>query len=344
MSGSTGAAAPIPYAQFQAMLADPAVPDQEIARYLTGDPEVSLPFAPALRPDPDLVIMPPATALAARGARGMRLMNSIARWRRRQRFDAAEGDGRPVLLAEGDSWFQFPFLLADVVDQLEGAFRINCLSAAGDTLRNMVIENPEYLEVLQDAASVSGLRAFLFSGTGNDFLGEDEETGESLLAQVVRPFTAGLSAEAHIDTPEFRRRFDFVREGLRTLLIKVDEARPGLRVVLHGYDHAFPFGGPQEVRPRQVYARQDQWIAGPLRTQRGITDFALQRGIVAALVDRLNDLIASLCGGNAARGEFPHGWHADLRGTLHHPADYADELHPTDAGFARVAAKIAPLV
>ena len=88
------------------MLSDPQTPDQEIARYVMGDPAVSKPFAPALRPDPARVIIPPSAELATRGAAGMAVMNDITRWRRRKRFEAAEpGDPRPVVLAEGDSWF-----------------------------------------------------------------------------------------------------------------------------------------------------------------------------------------------------------------------------------------------
>jgi hypothetical protein len=344
MSGQQATAPRISYAAFQAMLADPTVPDARIAEYLAGDPDLSAPFAPALRPDPARVAIPPTAALAIRGAAAMRALNGVARWRRRQRFAASAGDGREVLLAEGDSWFQFPFLIKDVVDHLDATFRINCLSAAGDTLRNMAVENPEYVAALHDQVALPELRAFIFSGTANDFLGEDEETGESLLAQVVRPFTPGLSAEGHIDTPAFHERHEFVLETLRALLRKVQEVRPNLRVVLHGYDYVIPFGGPGETRGPTIYAREDQWLAGPLARHRGIHDHALQRGIIAALVDRLNALLASLCGGNVAHGEFPRAWYADLRGTLTRPADYADELHPTDAGFARIAAKIRPLL
>jgi hypothetical protein len=341
--GGAAAPAPISHDAFRAMLADPRVPDKEIARYLTGSPGQSRPFDPMLRPDPVLVEIPPTVELATRAAGAMRALNDVARWRRRRRFEAAAPDDpRPVLLAEGDSWFQFPFMQDDVVDQLGARFRIRCLSAAGDTLRNMAVENPEYLETLEDQAALPGLRAFLFSGAGNDFLGEED--GQSLLAQVVRPRSTGLSAEAYIDTPALRERLDFVRDALRTLLRTVQQVRPGLRVVLHGYDYAFPFGGPQEARGKVAYARQDQWIAGPLGVHRGAHEYDTQRGIVVALVDRLNGLLASLCGGNTAGGEFAHAWHADLRGTLTRPSDYADELHPRDAGFRTVAAKIAALV
>ena len=54
---------------------------------------------------------------------------------------------------------------------------------------------------------------------------------------------------------------------------------------------------------------------------------------MAALIDRTNEMTARVCVAN------PRAVHADLRGSV--PADqWADELHPTDEGFAAATRKL----
>ena len=44
----------------------------------------------------------------------------------------ADGYAGPLLAAEGDSWFQFPFVLKDVIDWTFERFAVYCRSEAGD--------------------------------------------------------------------------------------------------------------------------------------------------------------------------------------------------------------------
>ena len=92
--------------------------------------------------------------------------------------------------------------------------------------------------------------------------------------------------------------------------------------------------GYKEVCP--IYAAPDEWLGKPLR-DKGITEANLQREIIAGMIDRLNERQRRLCGGNNVDGEFPNVFHVDVRGQLQ-PRDWADELHPTDEGFAKVGA------
>ena len=57
------------------------------------------------------------------------------------------------------------------------------------------------------------------------------------------------------------------------------------------------------------------------------------------MVDRLNERLKTLCGGNNPGGAFPNAFHVDLRNTVSSIGLWADELHPTDKGFALVSAK-----
>src|SRR5262249_19945782 len=150
---------------------DPDFPDSQLQAFFTAYPDASGPFAPAVIPDPERVdIATPADALE--GATIMNWGNSLSRQRRQAKFEQRRerGDKSPVLVSEGDSWFLFPFLLKDVIEQLFGDFNIWSVAAAGDTLQNMVLDEPEYMDAL--ASQAGNVRAFLFSGAGNDFLGE----------------------------------------------------------------------------------------------------------------------------------------------------------------------------
>jgi hypothetical protein len=106
-------------------------------------------------------------------------------------------------------------------------------------------------------------------------------------------------------------------------------------VICHGYDYVIPGGAPGDER-HPLWARQDQWIGRAMREDLGITDPRLQRAIVRLMIDRLNERIRSLCGGNNPHGAFRTAFHVDVRGTVVGSL-WADELHPTDAGYARVA-------
>lgn len=325
----------ISYAELEDKLANPDIPDAEIRPYLSGDKENSRPFAPVLVPNPDRVMLDPMDQFRVRAAGGMRWANNISMWRRQERFKLRRdrGEQQPIIASEGDSWSQFPFLLDDVFDQIEPGYLTWCVAAAGDTLQNMIIDKPHFIKAIQEGGA--GVRALLFSGAGNDYMGTDLD-GVAWLSKVLRQFEPNRSIAWFLETPEFDARLSFVRSSYVTLLTTVEVAFPSLPVVLHGYDYAIPYRGDHR---NPIYADRDQWLARPLR-ENGIVDPILQAAIVKEMVDRLNTALQSLCGGNVLGGAFANAHHVDLRGTLPDVADWADELHPSDAGFARVAQKI----
>lgn len=326
----------ISMAELQRLMRDPDIPESQLRAYFTAYPEASRPFAPAFVPNPERVdVAPPADELE--GATMTDWANNLSRQRRQSKFKKRRegGDKSPVLVSEGDSWFQFPILLEDVIDQLFRDFNIWSVDAAGDTLQNMVLDQPEYMEALESQAG--NVRAFLFSGAGNDFLGEDS-SGQSVLLQILRPFKAGKPADWYIETDAFARKLNFVEDCYRKVLSTVEAKYPGLPVICHGYDYAIPGGGPGDKR-HPIYAAQDKWLGRPMREDLGIADPGLQRAIVKLLIDKLNGALASLCGGNRAGGSFKNAWHVDARCTVGTLAFWADELHPTDQGFAQVADK-----
>ena len=318
--------------KLQEMMRDPNIDDDLLKGYFITHPEASKPFAPAVMPNPELVdVAPPADTLE--GVMMMGWANDLSRLRRQAKFRArmAAGDRRPVLVSEGDSWFQFPVLLEDVVDQLQRDFNVWSVDSAGDTLQNMVLANAEYMKAIrQQAGSVC---AFLFSGGGNDIIGEDANGG-AVISQILRGFAAGKPAKWYLETDALERKMEFIEQCYHALIANVAREFPRLPIVCHGYDYAIPGGGPDDSR-KPMWAAQDKWIGRALREDLGIGDPSLQREIVALLIDRFNQTLHRLCGGGNQDGTFRNAWHVDLRRTV--DGRWADELHPSNAGFAAVA-------
>jgi endonuclease/exonuclease/phosphatase family metal-dependent hydrolase len=331
----------IAFSELERRLQDIDIPDRELRRYLTGDPSVSGPFAPVIRADPKRVEFDDMDRFRVEGAFAMNWANGIARWRRQTRFKRRRlfGERLPVVVAEGDSWFQFPFLLDDIVDQFDSTYHIWCISAAGDTLMRMVNDAPEYIEAIAEQEELPKL--LMFSGAGNDIVGEEPD-GTSVVYRVLRDFEPGRPAGWYLETDAFAERLTFVEDAYRKLLDGVEREFGGrVSVVLHGYDYAIP-AGPGDPR-RPSWARVDEWLGAPL-TDRGITEPVLRRQIIRLMIDRLNAVQQRLCGGDGRSGEYPTAFHVDVRNTLAGISEWADELHPTDTGFRKVADRFAPVL
>ena len=320
--------------ELQEMMRDPDLPDAELRKYFTANPDTARPFAPSIVPDPERVeVSSPADDLE--GAMIMSWANGLCRLRRQEKFKRRQknGDRRIVLVSEGDSWFQFPIFLDDVIDQLFNNFNIWSVDAAGDTLQNMVLDNAEYMQALR--RNKDEVRAFLFSGGGNDIVGEDI-SGRPVISQIIQPFAVGRPPEWYLETEAFAKTMRFIETCYRAVIENVAAEFPDLPVICHGYDYAIPGGGPDDPR-NPFWAAKDKWIGRAMREDLRITDPLLQRNIVKLMIDRLNERLKSLCGANNPNGAFRNAWHIDVRGTV--GSLWADELHPTNEGFRLVAAR-----
>ena len=327
--------------ELESKMADPDTPVEELRPYLMRDDRNSRAFAPAFQPNPDLV------AFSASGGEELSeedflsgfaqdWANSLARERRRNAFErTSREDARPILVSEGDSWFQFPFFLEDVIDRLGSRYRVWSTDAAGDTLKNMVFDKPEYPAALE--AQRDRFKAFLLSGAGNDIVGEDGENS-SVLEKIVLAFSEAQTEPAfYITNDRFEEQLAFVEKAYRTVLDHMKANFPDRPVLLHGYDYALP-GGYQGDPRKPFYAEQNQWMGRYLGGKKlGFKDHKFQAKIIRNMIDRLNDLQIRLCGGNHPGGVYPNAWHVDVRGLLQRDADWNDELHPTDASFLKVA-------
>jgi lysophospholipase L1-like esterase len=295
----------IDFTELERMLADDLVPDAVLAPYLKPAYMRSLPLAPTLTIDETLVEAP-----ATRGIIGLSIKSLNDRVNRRrldlfkQRIDA--GWRGPRLLAEGDSWFLYPILLRDVIEVLSKDFAIYSIAAAGDTLENMT-RGAGHIEELIVTHNID---AVLLSAGGNDIAGD--QLLRYLKAQPLPP-----KAPTNYLNTEFERFLTETRASLDRIITRLIRRRPGIKVFCHGYDWPFPRHG-------------GHWLA-PALSAREIPD-AVQPQLLRHMIDRFYEMLQSLA--ETQRGAVHI---VDCRGLVGNSDSWFDELHPLNAGFARVA-------
>ncbi|MDU8909686.1 DNA/RNA non-specific endonuclease [Aestuariicoccus sp. MJ-SS9] len=241
-----------------------------------------------------------AASAANAWARGYRL----SQFRKRMRA----GYTGPVLVSEGDSWFQYPWLLRDTIDNLMEPFAINSLGAAGDTLSNM-LAMAEYREAIAEHSA----DVFLFSASGNDVLGGGD------LATLLHRYQRGMELGDILRHDKVEATLARIEQGYMTVIREALAVRGSLRVFFHGYDRAVP-------------RRNGKWLGKPMG-ELGIPS-GMQALIAGHLIDLLNQRL------HRVANRFPgRAHHVDCRGRVGTSVgSWYDELHPRNPGYARVAA------
>lgn len=283
------------------------VSDKEIAKYFILDQENSGAFEPKVIPNPELV-----EDTGLEGAFALNSFNSLARWRRNAIYKRRIKNWDGVrIVAEGDSWFQYPLILKDTIDQLidldNFQYAIYGLSEAGDLLSNIVLEDEITAAIEQENPDV-----FLISGGGNDMVGDER------MASLVHKYSPNRLPQNYPNTM-FDAFLDELEQLYRGLFSRLLAQRPHLKIVCHGYDKAIPQSG--------------KWLGKPLEKQ-NIKKESLQREIVAVMIDRFNERLKNIVSDFAGSV-----FHVDCRDVVGELAQWHDELHPKDEGYFKVAQK-----
>ncbi|MEO8507772.1 MAG: hypothetical protein ABI593_09095 [Betaproteobacteria bacterium] len=249
---------------------------------------------------------------------------------------AATSGSRGVLVAEGDSWFDYPFY--DVLQKLDDdhGWDIEHVAHRGDSVESMAYDGGQLDDFVRAIERVvrrgQSPHAILVSGGGNDVAGD---AFAMLLNHRSSPMF-GLNAAVVEGVLATR-----VRVAYTTVLAAVTatcDTLLGTRVpiLLHGYDYPVPDG-------RGVLGGWG-WLPGPWLEpgfrEKGYDDLAERIGIARDLIDRFYAMLAAV----VATPAFGHVQLIDLRNTLSTDLTnsryrdwWGNEMHPTRQGFGRVA-------
>ncbi len=262
-----------------------------------------------------------------------------------------QADRPPIgyIIAEGDSWFSYPGL--DVLGALSKQtlprndyYKVYSAASAGDTVESMAYDGnqlddfaSEFVK-LRDAGRQKELSAILLSGGGNDIAG--------------REFHVLLNHASARDVPKldvplaaaFIDRLGRTMESLIGSAVKFSNEILGLpnpKIVIHGYAEPVPDGRPFGIG----WPLPGPWLM-PGFVAKGYAAVSPQE--IDANAQVMNELITMFNGRLAAIPARLKGFadvrYVDVRAELgstvldsSYRADWSNELHPTNAGFRKVA-------
>jgi lysophospholipase L1-like esterase len=251
---------------------------------------------------------------------------------------AAQGG---VLVAEGDSWFDYPFY--DVLEKLEDdfGFRVESVAHKGDTVEQMAYDDAQFKQLqrafqhLSDDGKVP--RAILLSGGGNDIAGTE-------FGMFLNHVKSGLPAiNDKVAEGVMDERLRFATGYLIATVTRLSEQffNKKIPVLIHGYAYPVPDG--------RGYLGGFWFLPGPWLkpgfVEKGFfendsaTELATCTGLMKDMIDRFNAVQSSIAGATG----YEHVTFVDLRPLLSNalPTGYkkswGNELHPTEDGFEAVA-------
>ncbi|QRM35400.1 hypothetical protein [Microvirga sp. VF16] len=280
------------------------------------DPANTTPFNPRFTINPDFVDISglPRTAMECGNTLAIEAASAIEP---EVRFEAAPMP--PSIIAEGDSWFRLPRFLypKTMADYLSESFPILNLAHWGDLLSSMYNDGRgQFVPFL----SAGNIKVVMFSGGGNDILGETLERSLNL-------FDVGHADPqdaSYYPTAFFFEQLARVMSIYTAIFDQVRFISPRTAVLVHGYDYAIP--------------RENGIFLGVRLARRGLHPAdrpELCKAIIRVMLNLFNESLAAL----AAR--YDNVRYVDLRNTIREDEWFDQELHPTATAAERMSVKLA---
>jgi len=273
------------------------------------------------------------TKAVAKAQKAIRLKEPV---RLDEKVLRALGPSSPnVLIAEGDSWFDYPF--HDILRILEDdhGYDVESVSHWGDRVEDMAYAGgqlEEFARLVEKTLRRGTIpKAILLSGGGNDVAGDEF----GMLLNHAASGIAGLNESILRGVIDERAMTAYAVIINQISHVCSEVTGQTVPILIHGYDYPVPDGrgflGGWWILP-------GPWLEPGFR-EKGFFELPKRIALAKDLMDRFNEMLKAL----ASAPEFSHVHYINLRGTLSTGRDYKDdwanELHPTAEGFEKVTAR-----
>lgn len=303
---------------------------------------------------------------------GFGWLNKRSRGKRQDRFwdriqnNFRQEEGNIVAVAEGDSWFEHPFL-QDIIDHInrEKDIAVFSLAYAGDWLDNILFQG-EYVDML----SVIKPDVFLVSGGGNDLLGDKkvgimcrgidlrqqeknvQDCPDYVYTQTIPPrFAAGLleleqagrTQEAadiragvkHL-TKEYFGFLNIMQWQYDYLFTSLRQKYELMPIFTQSYDYAIPqalIKRPLSLtywyqRPLNGILKSGKWIETAMRSAK-IHEPVVMHQVIKAMLFMFKQMVIE------TGASYAYVYHIDSQG-IARPNEWFDEIHIKSHKFSQI--------
>ncbi len=217
----------------------------------------------------------------------------------------------PVIVAEGDSWFLFPFLVKDTLDYVMEKYPLRSIAAAGDEIQNYR-ESRQLLKEIEKERP----KYVLISGGGNDIIGPE-------IVNILKSgMPSGLQPSEYLNSTYTQKTKDI--EGTYNYFFnRIHEFDFVEQVFVHGYDYVRADHHHKTIK--------NGWVNKYL-IEKGIITIEDRSNVIQYLIDRFNQLLKEIT------DKHKNATYIDMR-TLVKKNEWYDEIHPNDKGFAKIGQK-----
>lgn len=246
---------------------------------------------------------------------------------------------RVTIVAEGDSWFAYPpnWYLAgppsNLIDHISSWTRrkANFYSptSSGDEAIQMLSGRQKHhiIDVLRWQPSrdnVNPVDVMLFSGGGNDIVGEND------FERFLKPCQSGDTAKQYVHLTRLRRKARQIELAYHELIDIRDHYSKNTLIVTHTYDYPYPSTQGGEFLGGLISI--ESWMK-PYMDDINIPE-ELQCDVIRIFMDTLAEGLLKV---QRVRSGFVV---VDTRNTLKGKKEWLNEIHPTSKGFEDLARPI----
>lgn len=249
----------------------------------------------------------------------------------RKRLNSSDYPSDLVIVAEGDSWFDYP-LKKDVLDYLiQAGYAIKKFSKYGDTLDKIAFgtdytkkgdkvshKGPVSLHVVLEAIKKYKPSFFLFSAGGNDIVG----------SEIVNYLNhANSKPKSLLNKGIMKEKLAQMKQAIEYYIKRVHRINKNCHILMDGYAYpkingkGYKFTGIKLSGP---------WIL-PGMGQKAITRKKDQEAIVKELVDGFNKILRELS------IEYSYFHHVDIRDKFANDKDWHNEIHLNNRAYKQLA-------
>lgn len=233
--------------------------------------------------------------------------------------DLRDFPNAPSVLSEGDSWFGYPFG-KDLNDQIAelGSFNIRHFEKAGDELVDDMMDGRQK-KLITKALKENQFELMLYSGGGNDVVAKNLENYISDDSSGVGPHNRVIKAATEARVQELKNKYI-------ELIELVAEHQRKCPIVVHGYTGIIPSDEGFEILGFKLTG---PWVK-PTLDKKGVPP-EQQADVINYIMDLFNRMLLSLS------EQYENFHYIDLRVETLTKRDWANEIHPSSAGFKKLA-------